>query len=103
MSRIFWRIFLSLLLLLAQQGALSHTLSHHAPTETNTQSEKRHVDTPLCALCLAFAHVDIAAMAGCITPYLLEHLSSAWMGSFFGAVIVAVFFAPHNRGPPLFL
>lgn len=57
-------LLLPLLLLLAQQGAVLHGLSHYrAPHASDTRGdpERQQLHGGPCELCLAFAHFDAAA------------------------------------------
>jgi hypothetical protein len=50
-----------LLLLLAQQGALLHELSHYAAGESRPQNGEQHSHDAYCERCLAFAQVGAGA------------------------------------------
>ena len=56
-------LLLPLLLLLAQQGAVLHGLSHYSATSAPDQRgepERQQPHSGPCELCLAFAHLDAA-------------------------------------------
>ena len=60
-------LLLPLLLLLAQQGAVLHGLSHYgAPhaSDKRGEPERQPSHSGPCELCLAFAHLDAAATPG---------------------------------------
>ena len=50
-----------LLLLMAQQGAVLHGLSHFFAPDTRDQPAGQQLHGGPCELCLAFAHLDVAA------------------------------------------
>ena len=60
-----WRsLLLPLLLLIAQQGAVLHGLSHFIATHSSdrrSEPERQQPHSGPCELCLAFAHLDAAA------------------------------------------
>jgi hypothetical protein len=56
-------LLLPLLLVVAQQGALLHELSHYRSSETPGESKKQSPRGDVCELCLAFAQIGSAALA----------------------------------------
>jgi hypothetical protein len=99
-------VLLPLLLLLSQQGALLHELSHLAagsgPAKAEARAEAVGVDTDLCLDCLAFGQIaglaqfDLPVMA---SPDGLRHQLIAESSR---SVAEAGAPAPRTRGPPLF-
>lgn len=93
-------LLLPLLLLMAQQGALLHELSHCARPEAHGQRDPQHPDADHCDLCLAFAQIASAAPAAVAVPALRADLS------FHRAVPIPASDgskerpSPRNRGPP---
>ena len=91
-----------LLLLMAQQGAVLHALSHFFAPDTRDQPAGQQLHGGPCELCLAFAHLDAAARPepAVIAPVVFR----------FEAVAVSEVrtWAPpappeQSRGPPNFL
>jgi hypothetical protein len=95
---------LLLSLLLTQQGALLHELSHwHAPSKSvEAKAEAASIDTDFCADCLAFAQV--AGLAQFDLPPLPSHegLSDHLVSETADSVAEASTPALRSRGPPLF-
>jgi hypothetical protein len=93
---------LALLLLLAQQGAVLHEVSHISVLGTNVQA-RVHADTALdrgCQLCLAFSQV--ANPAGNTVSVTYFGPSSCAAGTTPEcAVIARDVLNPRSRGPPL--
>jgi len=101
MRRLLKPIGLLLLLLIAQQGAVVHELSHltgwfQAEVQVGAG---HHVDTT-CTLCPAFAQVVIPA---CSHPYPTLHIARATPGRHSESRYAAFDAAPprpRSRGPP---
>lgn len=96
---------LPLLLLLAQQGAVLHGLSHYgAPhaSDQRSETERQQSHSGPCELCLAFAHLDAAAR-----PEPLAVVPPALGFDVVAAARVPAWEAPappeQSRGPPTFL
>lgn len=97
-------LLLALAVLLAQQGALLHQLSHDAAAATQSDvDDGLHAGSGPCIVCVAFAGVGANAAPPAAQPVLLDRLAFAH-----GAAPAA----PHrsletpsqrNRGPPAFL
>lgn len=96
-------LLLTLLLLVAQQGALLHELSHYLAPETQGESDKQGFAHHACATCLAFAQVHSAATADVALPTLLTNLSFAPSVTTSPAALAAELPSQRNRGPPAFL
>jgi hypothetical protein len=95
-------LMLPLLLLVAQQGAVLHELSHYTAAETH-DGKKQSPRGDVCDLGLAFAQVGSAATPHDVVPPLLADLSHQLTPVFpvyAGAVQLP---AERSRGPPLFL
>ena len=93
---------LPLLLLVAQQGAVLHELTHYAAAEAQG-GKKQSPPEDVCDLCLAFAQVGSAATPQSVgTPLLtdLSHQLTPVLPVVAGAIHVP---AERSRGPPLFL
>jgi hypothetical protein len=93
----------SLLLLLAQHGALLHELSHHAHgTQTagaTLTGDGQALEGGLCLTCEAFSHVTNPATAGAphvplSPPAVVPSLDPSY------AVVAANAPTPRSRGPP---
>jgi len=95
-------LVLPLLLLLAQQGAVLHELSHYTAGEQGT-THKQSPRGEACDLCLAFAQVDAAAAPHDAVLPLLADLSFEQAAAPRQAARAADLPSPRNRGPPRFL
>ena len=98
-------LLLPLLLLLAQQGAVLHGLSHDRAPDASDQrgeTERQQSHSGPCGLCLAFAHLDAAAR-----PEPLAVVPSVLGFDVVVAARVLAWEAPappeQSRGPPTFL
>lgn len=93
---------LSLLLLLAQQGALVHEWAHHGLVAARHQGDDhRAAAGERCELCVAFAQIAGAVAIDDVVPVLLAGATFALPGA---APVVAVAAAPpatRSRGPPI--
>lgn len=100
LNRIVSTVLLALALLLAQQGAVWHSLSHlRAPSPSQQDKQLPHSDT--CAQCLAFAHMG-AGVSSSIPPFALPDAAPAQP-----LAVRLVFRATHtpqylSRVPPVF-
>lgn len=95
-------LMLPLLLLVAQQGAVLHELSHYTAAETH-DGKKQSPRGDVCDLCLAFAQVgSAAAPQSVIAPLVtdLSHQLTPVLPVVAGAIHLP---AERSRGPPLFL
>ncbi|MBW8831126.1 MAG: hypothetical protein JF606_17215 [Burkholderiales bacterium] len=93
-------LLLPFLLLLAQQGALLHELSHNDAPSTQDQNKKQSAHGEACELCLGFAQLDNAAAPNVVVlplrADLLFHpapMSAPYVG---GTLLPSL----RNRGPP---
>jgi len=107
LRRIHWlellrSLMLPLLLLVAQQGAVLHELSHYAAAERH-DGQKQSPRGDACDLCLAFAQVGSAAAPQPPAALLLagrSHRLAPALPVYAQATHVP---AERSRGPPLFL
>jgi hypothetical protein len=102
-SRLFRSLFVPLLLVIAQQGAALHELSHYAPTQTTGDSKKQAPRGDICELCLAFAQIGSAAPSQAVVAPLLAGLSHELVPVSPVHLEVAQLPAERSRGPPLYL
>ncbi len=93
-------VLLPTLLLLAQQGALLHGLSHYLGPEAQGPSEQPHSSTQPCDVCLAFAQVASTATAAVALPPMLVDRSFAPALPTPATVVPAEVRSHRNRGPP---
>lgn len=101
MRKLHISIGLALLLLLAQQGAVLHEVSHICRVGTNVQ-EQLHAQTALeksCELCLAFSQVANPA-GNSVAPGQFEPSSCAARSLAARAAIPVDVPTPRSRGPP---
>jgi hypothetical protein len=93
-------LLLALVLLLAQQGALLHPLSHVSAATQSEGDDGRHVHGGPCIGCLAFAELGAAAAPVPAPHALLERLTFRLHAA--PAAPLHALEAPprHNRGPP---
>jgi len=97
-------LLLSLLLVIAQQGAVAHEISHYV--DDAKQSQQKNKQSPadkLCEKCLAFAQIAGAVHAEPPVLALLALLTYDYTPQAPGAVIAAEAPACRNRGPPALL
>ena len=99
LNRVVSTVLLALALLLAQQGAVWHSLSHLRAAPSQQDKQLPHSET--CAQCMAFAHIGAAA-ASTIPPFALPDPAPAQP-----LAVRVVFRATHNayylsRAPPVF-
>lgn len=74
--KLFSRLTLTLLLLLGQQGAMLHELSHFAESDfQQAHGHDSHTVGGFCAVCLAFSQVGTAALPEVQAPGLLAGLA----------------------------
>jgi hypothetical protein len=95
-------LLLPLLLVIAQQGALLHELSHWSGASAETQQrDKQAPNSDACNLCLAFAGIGSGAAPAHTPASLLADLSDAPALPVLAAQIAAELPAARGRGPPL--
>ena len=102
MRDVFKALGLLLLLLMAQQGAVDHELSHLSPTDQQARLgiDAGGVADTTCALCAAFAQVVTPTFSHAFTlPPLVRTASQLIPDRRFAAVNAAVP-RPRSRGPP---
>lgn len=104
--RSFWRLIpsllLPLLLLLAQQGALLHDLTHIAGNAQQEDGPRSSKEKP-CDLCVSFAQTASIATHDVATPGLLAGLSFLQVPAHAIADGSTEPPAPRSRGPPHYL
>lgn len=93
---------LPLLLLLAQQGAVLHELSHYSAALTHDR-EKQSPAGEVCTLCVAIRHLDSAAAPRPVIAPLKAELSYSAPSSPTEVAQAIELRAPCSRGPPQFL
>lgn len=93
-------LVLPMLLLMAQQGALLHELSHYRAAEAQDDGDTRHTGGP-CALCLAFADIESAATPAVVPLLLLAQLSFLLVPAAIVTARAATPPARRSRGPPV--
>lgn len=101
LGRLCRALLLPLLLLVVQQGAFLHELSHYKPAQVQ-DDEHEHEAGGLCRLCLAFAGVDYTAGFSTGMATLLPRLSFALPAVTPVIARAATSPAQRNRGPPVF-
>jgi hypothetical protein len=102
MNRIRSTLALALLLVIAQQGAILHELSHVYRTGTPHLQSEQSLDGKLCEVCLSFSQVaNPASGALAVLPAVaaVRHEPSAPEFS----IIAADAPAWRSRGPPVLL
>ena len=95
-------LVLPLLLLVAQQGAVLHELSHVTGTESH-DSKKQSSRSDACDLCLAFAHVGAAAAPQPVSAPPLADLTHQLTPVHPVYQEASELPAQRSRSPPLFL
>jgi hypothetical protein len=104
--RKFWgSLLLVLSLLVSQQGALLHELSHLADasrTSTQPAEGKSHAPGTLCETCLAFDHIAGVIHGSSVAPALLA-TADHWVGDERFAAGDADVPAHSARDPPIVL
>ena len=102
MRDMFKALGLLLLLLMAQQGAVDHELSHLSPTDRAAEPriDAARLADATCALCAAFAQVVTPTFSHAFdTPSLARATSQLTPEPRFVALNAAVP-RPRSRGPP---
>ena len=102
-SRLLRSLLVLLLLVIAQQGAILHALSHYAPTEFAGDSKKHAPRGDLCEQCLAFAQVGGVALTLAFTVLTTAGLSHERALTNSSRVELASHVAARSRGPPSYL
>ena len=105
MRRFLIALVLPLLMLLAQQGALAHELSHlRAPAgdrPAGAESDKQLAADTLCLSCLSHADLSGLAKADDFRPGLAGFVPALVHAPAHVATVAQVL-APRSRGPPVF-
>jgi hypothetical protein len=101
MSRILKSLALLLLLLMAQQGAVVHDLSHLARADSPGLNIEAGINDASCALCPAFAQAGTPAFSHSFhLPSLLRASPDITAAPLHAAIDSAVP-RPRSRGPPV--
>ena len=100
-------LLLSLMLLLVQQGALLHELSHHTRPLMQASLQARHNDAATqpggdepCELCLAFAQIASASTPTLPVLVLLSGIAFEAAKPTPDDVVMTEHPSARNRGPP---
>lgn len=102
MRKLYLSLLLPLFLLISQQGALLHELSHYQHSG-QTEHQKQHPGGEHCKACLSFAHIAGAAKTESLSVPLLVNLSFHYAAAIWSGFAEAPAPAPRSRGPPAFL
>jgi len=106
MRKLLLTLLLPFVLLLSQQGAVTHELGHLAEalarSAGGTQPSGHQAGDLQCEACLAFAHLAGVATAHVVPPALLS-FSFAVPANEAPAFIAADAPTARSRGPPVFL
>ncbi len=99
LNRLVSTVLLGFALLLAQQGAVWHAVSHLREVPAPSQQNKQLPHSETCAQCLAFAHIG-GAVTSSIPPFVLPDAAPAQP-----LAVRLVFRATHrpqylSRAPP---
>jgi hypothetical protein len=104
MRKLLSGLFLAMLLLLTQQGAVVHELSHWPAQASQGEPEHEHPGAALlCAACLAFSHLAASALAGAVSAALLAGLAFAAPALTPATSASPLALPPRSRGPPFLL
>jgi hypothetical protein len=97
-------LLLALALLLAQQGALLHQVSHDAAAATQSDfDDGRHANSGPCIVCVAFAGIGASAAPSAVQPVLLDRLAFEHGAAQADSHRSLEAPAQRSRGPPAFL
>jgi len=103
MRRTWLSWLLPILLVIAQQGAYLHELSHYRPaTEQNQNDSRKHAADKLCESCLAYSHLADLARFSTFEPALLA-LGHSLIGVVTWSARPGAAPCARSRGPPAFL
>lgn len=103
MRKLYLSLLLPLFLLLSQQGALLHELSHYSEPGSSTQRQKQHPNGDPCDDCLSFAQIAGAVKPDALAPRLLPGLGHHLAATAQVQATQATAPVPRSRGPPTFL
>ncbi len=96
-------MLLALWMVLVQQGALLHELSHYTSPDAQTElGHKKHVAAGACALCLSFAQVNSGAASALVPTALRADVAFHWEPASPVHPRAAAVPAQRSRGPPSF-
>ena len=103
MRRTWLSWLLPILMLLAQQGAYLHELSHYQPaSEQGHGGDRKHAADKVCDTCLAYSHVaDVASFSSFHAPLLA--LGHILIGAVTWSARPGAAPCARSRGPPTFL
>ena len=105
LRRLTLSILMPLILLLSQQGALQHELSHwHVPSasaSTGPQAQASDVDSDICLTCLGFAQVGGLAKFEVPVAPKLESLAYHFATEPVRHVAELALPVARSRGPPI--
>ena len=103
MRKLYLVLLLPFLMLLAQQGALCHELSHLAESSHQTAQghPKQHPGGTLCETCLNFAHIVASATPNVPILRLPTQLRHQLVATAWTHMTESVVPAPRSRGPPI--
>lgn len=102
MKRFLLSLLLPLFLLIAQQGALQHELSHVVEAHS-AEHTKKHATATLCDECLNFAQVAVASTAFTPPQALLAQLDHQLNATPWASQTQVGALPPRSRGPPTLL
>ena len=96
LPRLPFAILLGLLLIFAQQAAVTHALSHHSKQQ---QQDKHFPGAKACEKCAAFAELS-AAVASTASVFHIAAFTPRVPCAAVGGVTQAAFSLYHSRAPP---
>ncbi len=102
LQRIFANTFFALALLLVQQGALAHSVSHFLSNEAPSQQDKQLPNSKVCDKCLAYAGISGVLHSDSLI-ILLHDTNVGFFASFAHCFLSTSFLAFSSRAPPVFL
>ncbi len=101
MRKVYISLVLSLLVLVAQQGAILHELSHMASgASAETRGYVNYQAEKPCELCLAYSQLANPATGPAQVPLLFAPMISTADSQVTCAAIPADVLSPRSRGPP---
>jgi len=102
LQRILANIFFVLALLVAQQGALAHSVAHFLSDDAPSQQDKQLPNSKVCDKCLAYA--GISGVLHSDSPIILLHDANAGLFASVAHCFFSTYFlAFSSRAPPVFL
>ena len=101
-QRIFANTFLAVSLLLAQQSAIAHSVSHFLSDEAPLQQDKPLPNSKVCDKCIVYAGISGALHSD--SPVILLHdINDGLFASIAHSFHSLFFLAFSSRAPPVFL